>query len=286
MRCATSDGMYYAAGKITKVGENYGFANPQGWQYIDQSGIPGSEDMSDRHIIRKATLEDFLKNPNFAHEGIEAPGPEFTLYQTVSGGPLYQYTEAKWGMAIDMNSCIGCKTCVVACQAENNIPVVGKEQVKRGRHMNWLRVDVYYEGGTENPTAYYQPVPCQQCENAPCEVVCPVGATVHSTEGLNDMIYNRCVGTRYCSNNCPYKVRRFNFLLFQDWETAAVQDDAQSGSEHPQPRRDGEVYVLRAAHYSWPHYGGKGKPQGARRRSDYGLPAGVSGGGDHFRRPE
>ncbi len=214
-----SDGLYFASGKMAKIGDGYGFANPQGWQYIDQSGIPGAEDMSDRHIVRKATLEDFLKNPDFAHEGIEAPAPEFTLYQTVHGGPLYQYTEAKWGMAIDMNSCIGCKTCVVACQAENNIPVVGKEQVMRGRHMNWLRVDVYYEGGTENPSAYYQPIPCQQCENAPCEVVCPVGATVHSTEGLNDMVYNRCVGTRYCSNNCPYKVRRFNFLLWQDWET-------------------------------------------------------------------
>jgi molybdopterin-containing oxidoreductase family iron-sulfur binding subunit len=215
----TSDALYSAGGKITKVGDGYRFANPQGWQYIDQSGIPGAENMSDRHIVRKATLEDFIKNPDFAHEGAEAPTPEFSLYTTVTGGPLYQYTEAKWGMAIDMNSCVGCKTCVVACQAENNIPVVGKEQVMRGRHMNWLRVDVYYEGGTENPSAYYQPIPCQQCENAPCEVVCPVGATVHSTEGLNDMVYNRCVGTRYCSNNCPYKVRRFNFLLWQDWET-------------------------------------------------------------------
>jgi len=216
----TSDAMYFARVKnVTKEGDGYGFANPQGWQYIDQSGIPGAEDMRDRHIVRKATLEDFIKNPDFAREQGEAPPPEFTLYTTVSGQPLYQYTEAKWGMAIDMNACVGCKTCVVACQAENNIPVVGKEQVMRGRHMNWLRVDVYYEGGTENPSAYYQPIPCQQCENAPCEVVCPVGATVHSTEGLNDMVYNRCVGTRYCSNNCPYKVRRFNFLLWQDWDT-------------------------------------------------------------------
>ena len=216
----TSDAQYFAAGKISKVGDGYGFANPQGWQYIDQSGIPGAENMSDRHIVRKATLEDFIQHPDFAREQGEAPAPEFTLYRDIHGGPLFQYTEAKWGMAIDMNSCVGCKTCVVACQAENNIPVVGKEQVMRGRHMNWLRVDVYYEGGTENPAAYYQPIPCQQCENAPCEVVCPVGATVHSTEGLNDMVYNRCVGTRYCSNNCPYKVRRFNFLLWQDWETA------------------------------------------------------------------
>jgi molybdopterin-containing oxidoreductase family iron-sulfur binding subunit len=215
----TSDGMYFAGGKVAKVGSGHGFANPQGWQYIDQSGIPGAEDMRDRHIVRKATLDDFIKHPEFAKEEGEAPSPEFSLYTTSKGLPLYQYTEAKWGMAIDMNSCVGCKTCVVACQAENNIPVVGKEQVMRGRHMNWLRVDVYYEGGTDNPSAYYQPIPCQQCENAPCEVVCPVGATVHSTEGLNDMVYNRCVGTRYCSNNCPYKVRRFNFLLWQDWDT-------------------------------------------------------------------
>lgn len=208
-----SDGLYFANAKIRKVGDDYGFANPQGFQYIDYSDLPkGTEDLKSRHIVRKATLEDFIKDPNFAHEE-PAPPPELTLY------PNYKYTEARWGMAIDMNSCVGCKTCVVACQAENNIPVVGKEQTKRGRQMQWLRVDVYYEGGTENPAVYYQPIPCMQCENAPCEVVCPVGATVHSTEGLNDMVYNRCVGTRYCSNNCPYKVRRFNFLLWQDWET-------------------------------------------------------------------
>jgi MoCo/4Fe-4S cofactor protein with predicted Tat translocation signal len=210
----TSDALWYAQAKIRKVDSGYGFAHPQGFQYIDYSDLPkGTEPLKNRHIIRKATLEDFIKNPNFAHEEEEQVPPEMTLYYP------YKYTELKWGMTIDMNSCIGCKTCIVACQAENNIPVVGKEQTMRGRQMQWLRVDVYYEGGTENPSMYYQPVPCQQCENAPCEVVCPVGATVHSTEGLNDMVYNRCVGTRYCSNNCPYKVRRFNFLLWQDWTT-------------------------------------------------------------------
>jgi len=191
---------------ITRADGAYKLATTQGYQTMDTP--EGS-----RPQVRSASLDEYRKAPDFARE--EEPPAELTLYKP------YPYDKElyAWGMAIDLNACVGCNNCMVACQSENNIAVVGKEQVVIGRHMHWLRVDAFYQGDRDNPKAYFQPVPCQQCENAPCEVVCPVGATVHSTEGLNDMVYNRCVGTRYCSNNCPYKVRRFNFLLFQDWET-------------------------------------------------------------------
>ena len=173
--------------------------------------------MEGRELVRSASLDEYSRDPNFAHHGQEEPPRTLTLYPQ---NPREGYA---WGMTIDLNICTGCSACVVACQAENNIPVVGKDEVLRAREMHWLRIDRYHTGPLDAPDTHFQPVPCMQCENAPCEVVCPVAATVHSSEGLNDMIYNRCVGTRYCSNNCPYKVRRFNFFLYSDWNTSSLK---------------------------------------------------------------
>jgi molybdopterin-containing oxidoreductase family iron-sulfur binding subunit len=170
-----------------------------------------------RNHVRAGTLAEFKKNPEFVRELGEEPPRELSLY------PEVHYAGYAWGMAIDLGACTGCNACVVACQAENNIPVVGHAQVLNAREMHWLRIDRYFAGPAEEPEVLHQPMLCQHCENAPCEVVCPVAATVHSDEGLNDMIYNRCVGTRYCSNNCPYKVRRFNFLQYTDEETPVLK---------------------------------------------------------------
>ena len=174
----------------------------------------------ERGIIRFATLEQYKQNPGFAaaNPEFDAPSASTTLF------PVWDYSKGyQWALSIDLNSCVGCNACIVSCYAENNIAVVGKHQVKVGRDMQWIRIDTYFEGDLNAPKAYFQPMTCQQCENAPCEQVCPVGATVHTPEGLNAMIYNRCVGTRYCSNNCPYKVRRFNWLLFSDYETESLK---------------------------------------------------------------
>jgi|CZLA01.1.fsa_nt_gi MoCo/4Fe-4S cofactor protein with predicted Tat translocation signal len=203
----TIQASWFADGaELRATGDTYQLASTQGYQTMETP-------VGERPLVQERSLEEYKKEPSFAKEG--EPPADLTLYKPFD----YSKEKYSWGMAIDLNSCVGCNNCIVACQSENNIAVVGKEQTLKGRHMHWLRVDAYYNGPRDNPKGFFQPVPCMQCEDAPCELVCPVQATIHSSEGLNDMVYNRCVGTRYCSNNCPYKVRRFNFLLFQDWET-------------------------------------------------------------------
>jgi molybdopterin-containing oxidoreductase family iron-sulfur binding subunit len=191
-----STGFDVAAATVAKAGA-----------HVEPSRTQEHFAMEGRPLVREGTLKEFVQDPDFAQKKAEKPSL-FNLWKE------HTYEGHAWGLNVDLNACVGCNACVTACQAENNIPVVGSDGVSRSREMHWLRVDRYFEGDREEPSSHAQPVMCQQCENAPCEQVCPVGATTHSPEGLNDMAYNRCVGTRYCANNCPFKVRKFNFFNY------------------------------------------------------------------------
>ena len=199
---------------ISKTGETYKLASTQEHHSLDDDFVKDFHRI--RKIIQDGTLEEYENNPHFLHE---------KKHDIFSITDSHEYKNEKWAMSIDLNKCLGCSECISSCNVENNVPVVGKDQVEMGREMQWMRIDRYYSGTPEEPIVSTQPMLCQHCDNAPCENVCPVNATNHSPDGLNQMAYNRCVGTRYCANNCPYKVRRFNFYNFRDHFADAHYDN-------------------------------------------------------------
>lgn len=209
---------------ITKTNETYELASTQEHHSLDEEFVKDFH--RSRHIIQEGTLNEYKSNPEFLKEY----KPEiFSITEA------HEYKDEKWAMSIDLNKCLGCSECVTSCNVENNVPIVGKDQVSRGREMHWIRLDRYYSGTPEEPIVSTQPILCQHCDNAPCENVCPVNATNHSPDGLNQMAYNRCVGTRYCANNCPFKVRRFNFYNFRDhFEDSYYDNDLTSLVHNPE----------------------------------------------------
>jgi molybdopterin-containing oxidoreductase family iron-sulfur binding subunit len=224
----SSNPSYSLNASISVLDETYPLASTQDHHGLeeDQYAAPGFDKLSNNEVqsripelVKQSTLDYYKDNPDWVQKKVEEHKPDkkrsWADHSMYNPEPEYDYSKGpQWGMSIDLTSCTSCNACSIACQSENNIPVVGKQQVMNGREMHWIRIDNYFAGDPDNPEMSTQSVACVHCELAPCETVCPVAATTHSSDGVNQMTYNRCLGTRYCANNCPYKVRKFNFYNY------------------------------------------------------------------------